>query len=46
MLERNDIRDNQQDGVRLVSRSAHTTVRDDTIGGTVRYGAHIDGDES
>jgi hypothetical protein len=38
-------RDNRQDGGRLAGRSVRTTVRDDTIGGTVRYGVRIDGDE-
>lgn len=46
VLERNDIRDNEQDGVRLVSQSQETTVRDNMIGGNVRYGVYIDGDES
>ena len=46
VVERNDIRDNQQDGVRLVSQSQETTVRDNMIGGNVRYGVYIDGDES
>ena len=46
VLERNDIRDNEQDGVRLVSQSQQTTVRDNTIGGNIRYGVYIDGDES
>lgn len=44
-VEGNDVRNNQQDGIRLVTGSADTVVRDNTIGGNVRYGIYIDGDD-
>ncbi len=41
-VERNDVRANQQDGIRLVTRSAGSTVRDNIIGDNVRYGVYAD----
>ena len=42
IVENNQIRGNQQDGVRLVSEAGHTTLRDNIIGENGRYGVYID----
>jgi parallel beta-helix repeat protein len=42
LVEHNDIRGNEQDGVRLVSAAAKADVRDNVIGDNTRYGVYID----
>jgi parallel beta-helix repeat protein len=42
LVERNQIRGDQQDGVQLVSEASHTTLRDNTIGENARYGVYVD----
>jgi len=42
LVERNDIRGNEQDGVRLVSATSKADVRDNVIGENARYGVYID----
>ncbi len=44
LVDLNQIRDNKQDGVRLVSEAEQNTVRGNTIAGNARYGIYIDGD--
>ncbi len=42
LVERNEIRGNEQDGVRLVSATSKADVRDNVIGENARYGVYID----
>ncbi len=42
LVEKNEIRGNEQDGVRLVSATAKADVRDNVIGENARYGVYID----
>ena len=44
LVEDNQVRGNQQDGIRLVSEATRTTVRRNVIGENVRYGVYVDGD--
>jgi parallel beta-helix repeat protein len=41
-VEGNQARGNQQDGVRIVSESARTVVRSNTVGENGRYGVYVD----
>ncbi|OLS96300.1 hypothetical protein BJF90_11045 [Pseudonocardia sp. CNS-004] len=41
-IESNQARGNQQDGVRIVSESARTVVRSNTVGENGRYGVYVD----
>ena len=45
-MQNNDVRGNQQDGLRLVSEATQTDVRDNVIGENVRYGVYVDSDGS
>ena len=44
VVQNNDVRGNQQDGLRLVSEASQTDVRDNVIGENVRYGVYVDSD--
>jgi parallel beta-helix repeat protein len=44
VVQNNDVRGNQQDGLRLVSEASQTDVRDNIIGENVRYGVYVDSD--
>lgn len=44
VVQGNIVRGNQVDGLRLVSESAQTDVRDNVIGENLRYGVYVDSD--
>jgi parallel beta-helix repeat protein len=41
-VETNQSRGNQQDGIRVVSEAALTTLRENTLGENGRYGVYVD----
>ena len=43
-MQDNDVRGNQQDGLRLVSEASQTDVRGNVIGENMRYGVYVDSD--